>query len=451
VSLIVCTAIGALAKESAVMLPLYAAWVEITITHARDCKGRWSRPVLALYACVLALPLLFGLVWLAGWMHGPQTYGRSFDAIERLLTEARVLVDYIAWTLAPSLDALTLYHDDIAVSHGLLDPPATLVSIITLATIFAAALWQRHRRPLFALGIFWFFSGHLLTATVVPLLLAFEHRNYFSSAGLLLAGASVLALEGPLQKPAVRAALAACVFAFYAGTTFLRAGEWSEPMKWIMSEAAKRPNSPGAQYERASAMLAAARGAGDGRMINVALLLLEKNRHLPDAGINYEQLLITTSAKSGRPIDPAWWSDMVAKLRAKPPNASDAKSLANLNGCFITHICKDDVAVLQQSFDAALVHGQTLPSLLQVYAEFAWYLLGDQALAEQQLRAVVSLLPKNFDVRFNLAVAMIARGELDEARAEVDAMRQLNRFGLFDKSMLRIEKALKEKAQESAH
>ncbi|MGH8172819.1 MAG: hypothetical protein ACREPX_06705, partial [Rhodanobacteraceae bacterium] len=89
-SLLACTLIGTLAKESAVLLPLYAFCVEFTVTRARTRDGAWSRPVLALYACVLALPLICGLIWLAGWNHGAQTYGRSFDVVERVLTESRV-------------------------------------------------------------------------------------------------------------------------------------------------------------------------------------------------------------------------------------------------------------------------------------------------------------------------------------------------------------------------
>lgn len=447
-SLIVCTGIGVLAKESAVMLPLYAACVEFVVTRARDQTGRWSRSVLALYVFILVLPLLVGLIWLAGWMHGPQTYGRSFDAIERLLTEARVLVDYIVWTLTPSLDALTLYHDDIAVSRGLLDPPTTLASLTVLAAMFAGAIWQRQRRPLFAIGIFWFFSGHLLTATVIPLLLAFEHRNYFPSAGLLLAAASLISLEGPLQRPVARAALATCLFAFYAGTTFVRAREWADPEKLIMSEAAKRPNSAAAQYERASTLFSAAARTHDDRMTNGGLLVLERNRHLPGAGINYEQLLITTSAKLGKPIDPAWWTDLISKLRAKPANDSDVKSLANLNGCFMERICPGDLTPLGEAYDAALAHGRPLPVLLQVHAEFAWWLLNNQILAEDQLRAVTELLPHDFDARRNLAVAMIARGELENARRELDTLRQMNYFGIFDQPIAQVEIALQKKQRE---
>src|SRR5690606_18751837 len=109
---------------------------------------------------------------------------------------------------------------------------------------------QRPRRPLFCLGILWFFGGHLMTGTVLPLELVYEHRNYFPAAGLLLVLASLLVLE-PLPKatPRMAVAIACAAFAFHAFGTHLRAREWGNPLALAQSEAAKRPASISAQYE----------------------------------------------------------------------------------------------------------------------------------------------------------------------------------------------------------
>ncbi|MGH8325083.1 MAG: hypothetical protein ACRETD_15030, partial [Steroidobacteraceae bacterium] len=178
-SLLVCTGVGVLVKESAVMLPLYAACAEFVITRGRDRDGRPNRAIYTLYTVLLVIPLLAGLIWLATWLFGPSTFARPFDTWQRLLSETRVWIDYIRWTLAPSLDALSLYHDDIQISRGLLDPPATFFALAALIALAAGAWWQRTRRPLFTLGIAWFVCGQLLTGTIIPLMLAFEHRNYF--------------------------------------------------------------------------------------------------------------------------------------------------------------------------------------------------------------------------------------------------------------------------------
>ncbi len=112
---------------------------------------------------------------------------RDFTLHTRLLSEARIVSDYIGWTLLPTPGALSFYHDDFAVSTGLLSPWTTLAGIALLASMAAMAVLVRHRRPLVALGLALYLGCHLLTGTVLPLELIYEHRNYFASFGLLLA------------------------------------------------------------------------------------------------------------------------------------------------------------------------------------------------------------------------------------------------------------------------
>src|SRR5690606_24957243 len=50
ISLITCTGLGAMVKESAVLLPLYTALVELVLTGWRMRDGQWNRRLLALYA-----------------------------------------------------------------------------------------------------------------------------------------------------------------------------------------------------------------------------------------------------------------------------------------------------------------------------------------------------------------------------------------------------------------
>lgn len=430
-SLLVCSGIGALVKESAALLPLYAACIEFAITGMRDRDGRWSRPVLLINCALLVAPLIVGVGWLASWLLGPQTYAHSFNTGERLLTESRVLVDYIRWTLVPNLDALTLYHDDIALSRGLIEPPTTLAAVIALLALSLAAIWQRRRRPLFTLGIAWFFCGHLLTATIIPLLLAFEHRNYFPSLGLLVASAALVAPEGRRVGVGFRAALVIALVCFYGFTTWMRAEEWSEPMRLTLSEAQKRPRSPLAQYERAAALLAA--GTIDGRPVfEQGVRALDENRTLPGAGIAYEAGLIAISQRFGRPVSPDWWPALLEKLRLHPPEITDAQALESLSQCFSRSECKDGLQLLAQAYSAALAHPSPSTFLLSSYAEFAWQLQNDKVTAERQFRRVVDKSPRDPQGRRHLVLLLIAAGKLDEARTEIDAIGSINHFGMFD-------------------
>ncbi|MEZ5468874.1 MAG: hypothetical protein R3F18_14620 [Lysobacterales bacterium] len=79
-------------------------------------------------------------------------------------------------------------------------------------------------------------------------MLAFEHRNYFPSLGLLLALASILGLEQTWLRSRLQVAVFALMFLFLGATTHLRALEWSSPLRLAASEASKlRPNSADAQ------------------------------------------------------------------------------------------------------------------------------------------------------------------------------------------------------------
>jgi len=57
------------------------------------------------------------------------------------------------------------------------------------------------RRPLAAFGILFFFAGHRLESTLIPLELAFEHRNDLPSLGLILAAADLIG-SAPSPSPA---------------------------------------------------------------------------------------------------------------------------------------------------------------------------------------------------------------------------------------------------------
>jgi hypothetical protein len=444
-SLIVCSGLGVLVKESAAMLPLYAACIEFAITGARNRDGKPSRAIYILYGTLLVVPMLAGLYWLGTWISGAETYARSFTTWQRLLSETRVLVHYIQWSLAPSLDTLTLYHDDIEVSKGLLDPPTTLASLAGLVVLAGAAIWQRKRRALFTLGIAWFFCGHLLTATIIPLLLAFEHRNYFSSLGLLLASASLIALEGGVQRAAMRTGVVAVLIGFYAFTTSMRAHEWSDPLRLALSEASKRPASPDAQYERAVALVAT--GTMDGRpLIDDALIVLEDNRNLPDASILYETSLITLNSSLHRPIDPAWWDSIITKLQQMPPSISDASSLDYLSSCFTSHECNEqDLPQLAKAFEIAMAYPSPSALLLSAHAEFAWHLTGDTKVAEREFRAAIARAPRDAQARRHLVTLLVSTRRLTEARAEVDAIKKVNLFGMFDKLIGGLEGSLQAK------
>ncbi len=444
------TALGFLAKESAVLLPLFAFCIELAITQGRNADGRHSRTIAALYVVFLVVPLVAGLVWLATWVGGSTSYERPFTTYQRLLTEMRVLVDYVRWTLLPLPNELSFYHDDIAPSAGWLTPMSTLGSAFALAALAGGAFVARRKRPLFALGILWFFAGHLLTATVIPLELAFEHRNYFPSIGLLLACASLIALEPGIRSQPVRATIAMAALALFAGNTYLRCEEWSDPLKLSVAEAAKRPLSPRAQYGLADVLIDYA-NTTDTELAAKAFDLLHAASRLPNSDITGEQGLIIYTSALKRPVDPAWWAAINAKLQRSPPSESDIVGLRALLRCQIRGLCTNQKKQLMEAFLAALSHPHPRAPLLAAYADFAAVRMNDNALAEQLLGDAIATEPNEPLYRSNLVRILIAEGKLDRARETLAGIEKLNHWGSLDEMLETLRRQLADAAAQPAH
>ena len=201
--LLVFGGLAIFSKENGALLPLYMLVVEMTLFRFRGSKGQADKAVIIFFLATVAIPAGLLLLYLS--MHPAAVLGgysgRNFTLTERLLTESRVLVFYLKMIIMPSITELGLYHDDIAVSRGLLEPPTTLYSLITLSGLLLGALLLLKKRPLVSLGILWFFAGHVLESSIYPLEIAHEHRNYLADYGILLA-ASMAVTQAPLRRMA---------------------------------------------------------------------------------------------------------------------------------------------------------------------------------------------------------------------------------------------------------
>ncbi|GIX36514.1 MAG: hypothetical protein KatS3mg126_2293 [Lysobacteraceae bacterium] len=250
-----CTLLALLSKENGVLLPLLAAVLELGL--------RWSTPVAApaaprqghldrFFAAVLLVPGLVGGAYLLRRVGGFEDayLMRDFDMVERLLTEARVLWDYAVATLLPNAPQLGLFHDRYPISHGLLDPPTTLLAILAWIGALLAGWGLRRHEPLIATGVLFFLAGHALEAGPLPLEIYFEHRNYLPSLGLLLAATGVvaaLAARLPAASAAMRRTIPVLLLAVpatMAWATHGRALVWSSEALILQQELRFRPDSP---------------------------------------------------------------------------------------------------------------------------------------------------------------------------------------------------------------
>ena len=179
--------LSVLSKENGAMLLLLFVVMEYSIFRNAEkpplFKLWYHVGVLLPLSIVVAYLLLTLPTSLEGYAY------RHFDLGQRLLTEARILCTYLARIFFPTTLGAGLYHDDIVISTSLLQPITTLLSLAALFGLSVLALCWRKSHPMFLFGLGWFFSMQLLESTYLPLELYFEHRNYISMIGPLLAAA----------------------------------------------------------------------------------------------------------------------------------------------------------------------------------------------------------------------------------------------------------------------
>ena len=439
-SLVFGTAVGLLAKETAVLLPLYALLVEALLFRFRDAAGKHDRRVTALFVMVLLVPALLGSALLTPWLARESTWAaRDFDLVTRLLSEARIVPTYIAWTLLPLPQSLSFYHDHFEISRSLLHPWTTALGVASIFAMIALAWLMRRRRPLVSLGIGLFFACHALTATVIPLELIYEHRNYFASFGLLLALVPLLA------EPATRPMrpghlLLGALIAWWAGTTAFTAHAWGNPLRLAADLSVRAPDSPRAQFAYGLALLQASDYSPDAPLVREAESVLERASAMPGASILPEQTLILTRSLMGRPVEPRWWDRLVAKLQDRAPNSEDIDALGALTRCVRDRRCAFPDGRMDDAFAAAAAHGQPQSKLSSIHSDWAWNVLGDRELGARLAKQAVEAKPADADARIALARIAIVLGQPEVAREQITALERLNLGGRLDRDIAELQR-----------
>jgi protein O-mannosyl-transferase len=452
ISVTIPTIVGTLAKETAVMLPLYALLIEwnlfrfckpqevSAVPQNGEAKSRHrDNRIIGLFVSVLILPMIMGLVWLLPGIMKPETWAtRDFTLGTRLLSEARIVVDYIAWTLLPTPSVLSFYHDDFQISTGLLTPWTTLASVALLAALITLTLWLRTRKPLTALGIALFLGCQLLTGTILPLELIYEHRNYFASFGLLLTVVPLLAVPRAFPLALPRWVLLAGLMLCWATLTGLTAHAWGNPLRLAEDLAARAPQSPRAQYELGRTYIIYSRYDPASPFTQLVYAPLERSAALPGSSILPEQALIFMNARMHLPLKDAWWDSLIAKLQARKPGVQDESSLAALTQCAHEDRCKLPSGRMIESFMAALAHPNPSARLLATYGDYAWNVLNDHALGERMAEEAVKSSPDEPAYRITLIQMLTALDKMDEARKAYRQLETLNIGGRLDSSLAEL-------------
>ncbi len=298
---------GYFSKQHAAIAPALCLVLELAYFAGRaPATGR--RLLAGFFGLFLLLPVALLLAVLVlqpeRLLAGYADY--DFTLAQRLLTQPRVLMGYLAQLLVPRGALMGLYTDDVVASTGWLAPPATLYALLGLLAISALAIAARRQVPALFAGWFFFLAAHVIESSFLPLDLAFEHRNYLPAVGLLwaLAGSVVTLLARvPVNILSPRQlGMLACgaLLLAYAVITLGRALVWQDRTQIITQGLQHHPDSLYANLEGAAlAQQQGRKGAHD----EITARLMANNT--PQWRVLGRLYRVAATCARGQPADPA--------------------------------------------------------------------------------------------------------------------------------------------------
>ncbi len=256
-------------KESAVWIPLQFLIIEMTLVFARrdplwrlaPGAGLWGMsfgiwltwigilvPV-AVFLGYLSWPIVKNLIFYLD-QHRWLPTGRTFNLPERLLTQQRIVGDYLAAWFIPRVQTAGVFWDGYSKSTSLLTPLSTLLWFLGHLIAMSTAWLFRKRFPLLLFVVFWFYGGLLLESSTVMLELKFEHRAYWPNIALALLVSMALVYAGGSNR--LKLGVASTIIVILSVMLSARSALWGHPEQafpvWIKE-------NPGSVRAIESAML----------------------------------------------------------------------------------------------------------------------------------------------------------------------------------------------------
>jgi protein O-mannosyl-transferase len=229
-------------KENAAMLPLFIFLYEWYFFQG--LSKAWLKRNLAMIALLLVLLLFIGFSFLgvepiekilAGYAR------RDFTLLQRFLTEFRVVVFYVGLIFFPHPNRLNIDHD-FPVSHSLIDPFTTVVSMVFISGLALTAILTAKKYRFLSFCLVWFLGNLIIESSVIPLEILFEHRNYLPS--MLFITALVLIGHHFCKSQRVFFASIFIVAALFSMWTYERNHAWKNEITIWADSAMKSPMKP---------------------------------------------------------------------------------------------------------------------------------------------------------------------------------------------------------------
>ncbi|BCX82940.1 protein O-mannosyl-transferase [Methylomarinovum caldicuralii] len=421
-----CTVPAALSKENGLLLPGFLFLVEWLVCGFK-AQADERQALLAVHSLLFWLPVLATLFYTAlhpGWITNGYA-NRPFDLEQRLMTESRVLWFYIGLFLLPNIQHMGLFHEDIPLSNGPLDPPTTLLAIMGLGVLVVMAWRLRHQHPIASLGIFWFLWGHSMESSVFPLELIHEHRNYLPLVGFCLMAADGLRLLSRKLSTTICTAVTGSILLGLMIATAARAALWGDTAAQMLVEVQNHPNSAATAYEAGRVMFRLAEnveGDEQEKYLQDALRLFHKAAERGNIGGLYARVVIKSSLLQDDVSKDL--SELKRRLSEGPLHAHNFTLLPALAKCQQTGKCQLPAAEVWSLYEAIRrnprLSSRNRALIEASAARFAVNALHDLPLGLTLARQAAEAYPGNGCARTTLIALQLALQERKNATVELN-------------------------------
>jgi tetratricopeptide (TPR) repeat protein len=413
-SLILGTLLATFSKENGALLPILAFCLEITVLRKNrpTPDKRWVIVFLWMPLILIAAYFMYGL--LSGNIQSSYSR-RTFSMLERVLTQPRILLDYLYYWLIPHIASPGLLTQDFPISKSLFDPATTLPSILFIISALFSALWLRKKFPYYSLAILFYFTGHIIESTLIPLEMYFEHRNYLPAAFLLLPITTGLAKH--LETKPLRITITILVIVIPAFLTSARANIWTSEESLAYHWAEIHPESQRAM--RHAALVAEKNGK-----YALALEFIEKARGSLAEKVAVELHWFTLNCRV-RPMRVEEKQETLRKMRDSYFSFRSYKLISSTIEFIASGHCMDvDIKFAHQLIEA-LRRNTTAQN--SAGARFQLYMIeGNLYLLKKDYTKAIELFRRSLDEYRHADAAMIQVGLLASAGQYQLALEHIN-------------------------
>lgn len=411
--------VSALCKENGLLLFVFLLAIECFFFHWRVNTLSERRCLNVFYFFVILLPLCFAVLMLLNGELTARYSGRSFDLIERSLTQFRVIWFYIFQSLLPQANMFGLYHDDFILSKSIVEPISTLWAIISLVLLGVFASMFRKKIPWFSFGLMFFFIGHLMESTILPLNLVHEHRNYLPSIGLIIIFVLSLDLMISKVKFVNKKLFFTVITILFTIITIGRAHDWSDVLLLGERLAQHHPDSVTSNYEMGYAYTKEYLQTNNPVFGTAAKVALRKAETLAVNTTQPAIALIHVNAMTGEEEDQSLISKLVINLRNNKINSIEIIELRKLINCQIESRCNLSSTTIHSLFSSILenekVTGRLSDDVRYIYASYLVAIPNGASSALVIMRDVVLRNPNTLEYQLKLISILLTNEKTNEA------------------------------------